>query len=1705
MKTKTPPTLSLIHLVQRSAPAVLALALFNVVRAQTTFTDNFNVSQNYLSSGVAGSIWDGVYFGANEFPRQLNGNAAGSTLICNANVTSNNVLTVQTTQTDWEGTPDDGFFLYKVISGDFSCSVHVVPPYDNGAFNTAGLQARIFGRNGAPPTGENFVSFTRFDEGIANYFRTELNGAVTQRPITGANTNYYLMLERVGNTFNAYERATTNDSWAQVDTQTRADFNTLPVQIGIIDATFNNGATPRTAVYDTFSLTASNLTSVAPAAAPTGLVVTTNANKNLVLTWTPGAGSDGTFIEAWTGNALQKQAPANGQTYNANVYFGAGDPLPGNGYSVVFSSSGGSTVVSNTIAGTTYNFAVYSYVGSGASRTYTPTPATVSASGAGTLANVTLVVPTTPILGSARLYSVLAAYDNGATADVTATASVTSSNNAIASIPAVGRMNAVALGTVGVKAVLAGQTNIQLVTVSPMAMTYEWSFNEPTFNLTVTDSVQNAVGVVSNVDGATGPTGSGLLSLGGSGGYVTLPPNLLTNYGSLTIETWATASAVAVWERIMDFGNGTATYMFLTPYSGGGTVRFATLTNGGGEQQANHSFTPDANQHQYAVTISGATRTAKLYFDGVLQGVNTNFTATPEIMGATANDFLGKSQFPVDPTMNGSIAEFRIYNGELDAFSIAAHNINGPDTTSTNIGTCTNITASVPLNPIDQFGVEQITVIGQFDSGVSIHLESATQTTYSGFAGTIVSVSPLGLLTAQGPGTTTINISSFSKTTSLTISVNPLKLGMTHRWPFNTDFNDLVNPNTPAIAHNTVNLDGLGNAVLDGSGNAGGTTGSYIELPSNMLLGYNSISFECWFTDMNGNSVATRNWSRLWDVGTGTALNFFATPFVGGLPDTFRVALTTNGSGAEYHVNIPRPATNVEHHLVFVHNQTNNTGSVYVDGALLGQNRDFQAGIGNVGANPNNWIGRSQYGDPLFVGLIDEFRVYNGTVDPVQIGIDYVTGPNTIVTNPGALTSVAFNLNPSIAAGNPQQAQALANFVSVSGVPVTPVSSNWISSDATVAKVDQYGVITAIGPGTAAISATYNGVTGSSNVTVTASSAPVLANRYSFNAGDATDSVGGQNGTVSGAPAFVNGSVILTNAANSDYISLPGHLFDTNLEVTIETWSWTTNGIGSGAALWDFGNSATLQRFAFTPSANGSAFTSARQAPYNYNISTPSQNSFGRYGIALPNAEIHHTIVVSDLKRRVDFYVNGKFIESVPYKTPLNELQTADSQITGTLIYMQNNMTEGYIGRGVGGGLLGYRGAVDELRIWKGAFDMIQAQVSDKAGPNNPTIDPGAVQSVSVTLSDTAMVLGGYQHPAVSATFANVTGAVDLTGHPGVVFSSSDPSKIAVVNGADSKLHAVGIGSATITASYGGKSATNTVSVFGPPTVTPTHVYSFSRGNANDAIGHANAQLLGNAVITGGKLVLDGSANPPSYAQLPSDLISGYDKVTFEAFYNAGPTTAGQQHRLWDFGSHVFPSGNVTGEGYLYEAAGRAAVGMAGNSPGGQEVAAIVPAFVAGGGVSNTVHVVVTVDSTANVMNIYTNGVLGSSVTNNRVNLAKVVDNFNFLGRSQWGDPHYIGSISDFRVYYGVLTPAQIAASYAAGASFRDLTVTAGPGANQVTISWPEALTGTLQTASSLSAPTWVAAGSPTLVNGYNQVIVNTTGTSVAFYRLARQ
>jgi hypothetical protein len=57
--------------------------------------------------------------------------------------------------------------------------------------------------------------------------------------------------------------------------------------------------------------------------------------------------------------------------------------------------------------------------------------------------------------------------------------------------------------------------------------------------------------------------------------------------------------------------------------------------------------------------------------DGVAVGTSESLTLNPSSLGNTVNNYIGKSQYGSDPCLNGSIDEFRIYNGALAANEIA--------------------------------------------------------------------------------------------------------------------------------------------------------------------------------------------------------------------------------------------------------------------------------------------------------------------------------------------------------------------------------------------------------------------------------------------------------------------------------------------------------------------------------------------------------------------------------------------------------------------------------------------------------------------------------------------------------------------------------------------------------------------------------------------------------------------------------------------------------------------------------------------------------------------------------------------------------------------------------------------------------------------------------------------------------------------------
>jgi len=364
---------------------VLFLGVEVAARAQVLYTNSFNTSVNYLTNGIAGTIWDGVYFGAGEFnnPGVL---GPGATVQCDANLTAAGTLTLQTTGTAWENADDDGFFLFKVVPGDFSAVVHVVSPFNNSAYNTVGLQARAFSAGGDPFNGsENFVSWTRFDQyNFANYLRSEVNGGVNQiNPGNYPNTNYWVRIDRVsGTNFLFYEKATKAGAW-QLRTfpspvngtvLKRPDLAGVPLQVGIIHATFSGQLGVQ---FTDFSLSVSNSSTVAAPLPPSGLTLTTNAGNALEASWQPGAGGAGNVVVVWPGtNNVPKEMPANGFTYTGNANYGFGSTLPAANYFVVYSGSGTNVTVDNLTPGTTYNVAVFSYAGSGNSTTYNHAPAT---------------------------------------------------------------------------------------------------------------------------------------------------------------------------------------------------------------------------------------------------------------------------------------------------------------------------------------------------------------------------------------------------------------------------------------------------------------------------------------------------------------------------------------------------------------------------------------------------------------------------------------------------------------------------------------------------------------------------------------------------------------------------------------------------------------------------------------------------------------------------------------------------------------------------------------------------------------------------------------------------------------------------------------------------------------------------------------------------------------------------------------------------------------------------------------------------------------------------------------------------------------------------------------------------------------------------------------------------------------------------------
>ena len=212
-----------------------------------------------------------------------------------------------------------------------------------------------------------------------------------------------------------------------------------------------------------------------------------------------------------------------------------------------------------------------------------------------------------------------------------------------------------------------------------------------------TDSVGMANGAVVGGSNATMSGGSVTLSgdLGArytNEGYVSLPSDLLNPLTNATFEVWLTwrgtgSSGGRTWQRIFDFGDQTAsgsdlvgnTYLFLTTQASGGFPRAAFSSNGPTNETfvtASQAMALNAQVH-VAVVVDDANDNIALYLNGDADG-SVAWTGTLAAVN-DVNVWLGRSNFAVDPELNGIMHEFRIYRVALTETQIRASYAAGPN------------------------------------------------------------------------------------------------------------------------------------------------------------------------------------------------------------------------------------------------------------------------------------------------------------------------------------------------------------------------------------------------------------------------------------------------------------------------------------------------------------------------------------------------------------------------------------------------------------------------------------------------------------------------------------------------------------------------------------------------------------------------------------------------------------------------------------------------------------------------------------------------------------------------------------------------------------------------------------------------------------------------------------------------------------------
>jgi hypothetical protein len=194
--------------------------------------------------------------------------------------------------------------------------------------------------------------------------------------------------------------------------------------------------------------------------------------------------------------------------------------------------------------------------------------------------------------------------------------------------------------------------------------------------------------------------------------------------------------------------------------------------------------------------------------------------------------------------------------------------------------------------------------------------------------------------------------------------------------------------------------EGAGTTVADSSGNAldGTITGDaawtpgkfdgalqfdgtddYVTLPIGEVISkLSDATVMTWANFSNAGGA----WQRIFDFGSGTGVYMFLCPRVG-TSGVMRFAIRTATVGEQV-VNAPRTLASDWHNVAVTFDSKAMRIGLYLDGDPAGSGATLLLPK-DMGVTTQNWLGKSQWPDALYMGALDDVRIYDRLMTPDEI------------------------------------------------------------------------------------------------------------------------------------------------------------------------------------------------------------------------------------------------------------------------------------------------------------------------------------------------------------------------------------------------------------------------------------------------------------------------------------------------------------------------------------------------------------------------------------------------------------------------------------------------------------------------------------------------------------------------------------------------